>query len=61
MPSIEKMFRLEVSPERFVEACDPVEFQELQIEVERRLRRELTQEDIEEFKRNINECKNIEG
>lgn len=58
MPIIEKIFRLEVTPERFVEACDDTEFMELQIEVERRLRRELTREDIEEFKRLIKEDKN---
>lgn len=44
MPKIEKVFSLEISPARFVSACDGQEFQELLIEVERRLRLETNKE-----------------
>lgn len=50
VPKIDKIIHFAITPERFVQACDPVEFEELQIEVERRLRRELTSKDIEDFK-----------
>jgi hypothetical protein len=53
LPQIEKIFTLHISPERFVNACDETEFMELQLEVERRLRRELTKEKYDEFKNNL--------
>ena len=40
MPRIDKVFSLEITPERFVNSCDAQEFQELIIEVDRRIRRE---------------------
>jgi len=40
MPRIDKVFSLEITPERFVKACCAQEFQELLIEVERRIQRE---------------------
>lgn len=40
MPRIDKILSLDISPERFVNACSDLEFQELQLEVERRLTRE---------------------
>lgn len=40
MPKIDKVFTLEITPERFVNSCDAQEFQELLLEVDRRLERE---------------------
>lgn len=31
MPKIEKLFTLEISPERFLDACSPIELTELQL------------------------------
>jgi len=55
MPKIDKVFSFHISPERFVEACDEQEFMELQIEVERRLRRELTKEQYNHFMKQLKE------
>ena len=59
MPKIDKILTIEVRPEQYVNACDDVEFQELQIEVERRLRRELTMDDVEQFKKDISDPTNL--
>lgn len=49
MPHIDKVFSLRITPERFVDSCDDQEFIELQLEVERRLRRECTKEEYLRF------------
>lgn len=40
MPRIDKVLTLDITPERFVNACNDVEFQELQIEIYKRIQRE---------------------
>ena len=47
MPKITKVMELNVTPQRFVDACDSVEFQELILEVNRRIDRESRQMTID--------------
>ena len=58
MPKIDKILSFQITPERFVEACDEQEFMELQIEVERRLRRELTKDQYDNFMKQLKESNN---
>lgn len=39
MPKIERIFTLEITPERFVDACSDVELQTLSLELDRELHR----------------------
>lgn len=39
MPKIERVFTLEITPSRYVEACDDTELQELELEMQREFAR----------------------
>ncbi|HIB37958.1 MAG TPA: hypothetical protein EYO36_10420 [Mesonia sp.] len=49
MPKITKNFQLEVTPEQFVNACDDVELQELQIELDRRLGCKINKSELPQY------------
>jgi hypothetical protein len=55
MPKIEKLFTLEITPERFVAACSDIEIQELSMLVDREFTRRKIGQDVEPPKLMIDE------
>lgn len=43
MPQVQKLFTLTITPEQFVNSCDIHELEELELEIDRRRRREVYQ------------------
>ena len=64
MPKITKVMEINVTPQRFVDACDTTEFQELILEVNRRIdreRRQMTIHMVIEEESKLSDKKNTEG